>query len=139
MLNARGRPTFLCYQVSVDPALQRLGGEGWIADEWATSENNRKAKYYPPDPDRPAAARDGDRALATAGGGGRSHPADGVSDAQSASREDHFNWTLPITSSRVCLTARDFFQSDAGACAITHSDCPAPTTVTFRCRQTRCP
>ncbi len=33
-------------QGSLYPALHRLEGEGWIAAEWGTSENNRKAKFY---------------------------------------------------------------------------------------------
>jgi PadR family transcriptional regulator, regulatory protein PadR len=28
------------------PSLLKLEQEGWIASEWGTSENNRKAKYY---------------------------------------------------------------------------------------------
>src|SRR5215813_4310023 len=28
------------------PALQRLEDRGWIAAEWGTSENNRKARFY---------------------------------------------------------------------------------------------
>lgn len=28
------------------PALQRLEKRGWIAAEWGTSRNNRKARYY---------------------------------------------------------------------------------------------
>jgi transcriptional regulator len=28
------------------PALQRLEKRGWIAAEWGTSKNNRKARYY---------------------------------------------------------------------------------------------
>ncbi|MGO8792854.1 MAG: PadR family transcriptional regulator [Terriglobia bacterium] len=28
------------------PALQRLEGRGWIAAEWGTSANNRKARFY---------------------------------------------------------------------------------------------
>ena len=28
------------------PALQRLESRGWIAAEWGTSENNRKARFY---------------------------------------------------------------------------------------------
>ena len=28
------------------PALQRLERRGWIAAEWGTSKNNRKARYY---------------------------------------------------------------------------------------------
>lgn len=33
-------------QGSLYPALYRLQHEGWIASQWAQSENNRKAKYY---------------------------------------------------------------------------------------------
>jgi transcriptional regulator len=33
-------------QGSLYPALIRLEREGWIAAEWGTSENNRKAKFY---------------------------------------------------------------------------------------------
>ena len=33
-------------QGSLYPALQRLEHKGWIASEWKTSENNRRAKYY---------------------------------------------------------------------------------------------
>jgi transcriptional regulator len=28
------------------PALQRLEARGWIAAEWGTSENNRRARFY---------------------------------------------------------------------------------------------
>src|ERR1051325_1048368 len=31
---------------SLYPALQRLERRGWVATDWGTSENNRKAKYY---------------------------------------------------------------------------------------------
>jgi hypothetical protein len=31
---------------TVDTALLRLQQQGWIAAEWGTSENNRKAKFY---------------------------------------------------------------------------------------------
>ena len=31
---------------SLYPALHRLEDRGWIAAEWGTSENNRKAKFY---------------------------------------------------------------------------------------------
>ncbi|MFB3921886.1 MAG: PadR family transcriptional regulator [Terriglobia bacterium] len=31
---------------SLYPALQRLQQEGWIAAEWKTSPNNRRARYY---------------------------------------------------------------------------------------------
>jgi len=27
-------------------ALQRMEGRGWLAAEWGTSENNRRARYY---------------------------------------------------------------------------------------------
>jgi PadR family transcriptional regulator, regulatory protein PadR len=33
-------------QGSLYPALQRLEQRGWIASEWRTTENNRRAKYY---------------------------------------------------------------------------------------------
>ncbi|HKP75887.1 MAG TPA: PadR family transcriptional regulator [Longimicrobiaceae bacterium] len=33
-------------QGSLYPALQRLEQRGWIAGEWRTSENNRRARYY---------------------------------------------------------------------------------------------
>jgi transcriptional regulator len=31
---------------SLYPALHRLEDRGWIASEWGTSENNRRARYY---------------------------------------------------------------------------------------------
>src|SRR5881628_3002536 len=31
---------------SLYPALYRMEERGWIASEWGTTENNRKAKYY---------------------------------------------------------------------------------------------
>jgi transcriptional regulator len=31
---------------SLYPALHRIAQEGWIASEWRTTENNRRAKYY---------------------------------------------------------------------------------------------
>lgn len=31
---------------SLYPALHRMEQEGWIAAEWAASENNRRARYY---------------------------------------------------------------------------------------------
>ena len=31
---------------SLFPALQRLEESGWLAGEWGTSENNRRAKFY---------------------------------------------------------------------------------------------
>lgn len=33
-------------QGSLYPALQRLELKGWIASDWRTTENNRRAKYY---------------------------------------------------------------------------------------------
>lgn len=33
-------------QGSLYPALHRLEYKGWIKAEWASSENNRRAKYY---------------------------------------------------------------------------------------------
>src|SRR5687767_11432713 len=31
---------------SLYPALQRLEAKGWIAADWGTSDNNRKARFY---------------------------------------------------------------------------------------------
>jgi transcriptional regulator len=31
---------------SLYPALQRLQLKGWVASEWAVTENNRQARYY---------------------------------------------------------------------------------------------
>ena len=33
-------------QSALYPALHKLEQQGWIEAEWATSENNRRAKYY---------------------------------------------------------------------------------------------
>ena len=33
-------------QGSLYPALQRLELKGWIASEWRSSDNNRRARYY---------------------------------------------------------------------------------------------
>lgn len=33
-------------QGSVYPALLRLENRGWVASDWGTTENNRRAKYY---------------------------------------------------------------------------------------------
>lgn len=38
--------TLLVDHGSLYPALQRLEGRGWIAAEWGTSANNRKARFY---------------------------------------------------------------------------------------------
>ena len=37
---------FQVNQGSLYPALHRLEEQGWIASEWGTSENNRRAKFY---------------------------------------------------------------------------------------------
>ena len=44
-------------QGSLYPALHRLEDRGWIAADWGTSDNNRRAKYY-------RLTRDGRRHLA---------------------------------------------------------------------------
>jgi transcriptional regulator len=33
-------------QGSLYPALHRLEVQGWVASEWGTSENNRRARFY---------------------------------------------------------------------------------------------
>src|SRR4026207_2405238 len=33
-------------QSAPSPALHKLEQQGWIESEWATSENNRRAKFY---------------------------------------------------------------------------------------------
>lgn len=38
--------TLLVEEGTLYPALHRLEARGWIASEWALSENNRKAKFY---------------------------------------------------------------------------------------------
>jgi PadR family transcriptional regulator PadR len=38
--------TFVVKPGSLFPALRRLEQQGWIAGEWAPSENNRRARYY---------------------------------------------------------------------------------------------
>lgn len=40
------RGALLIQQGALYPALYRLEHQGFIASEWGTSENNRKAKYY---------------------------------------------------------------------------------------------
>jgi PadR family transcriptional regulator, regulatory protein PadR len=37
---------FLVEHGALYPALQRLESRGWIAAEWGTSANNRKARFY---------------------------------------------------------------------------------------------
>ena len=38
--------TLLVDHGSLYPALQRLEDKGWIAAEWGTSDNNRRARFY---------------------------------------------------------------------------------------------
>jgi PadR family transcriptional regulator, regulatory protein PadR len=38
--------TLLVDHGSLYPALQRLEARGWIAAEWGTSDNNRRARFY---------------------------------------------------------------------------------------------
>jgi len=45
-IQQRSRDVLRVTQGSLYPALHRLERQGWIAHEWATSENNRRAKYY---------------------------------------------------------------------------------------------
>ena len=40
------RDALLINQGSLYPALHRLEDAGYVASEWGTSENNRRAKYY---------------------------------------------------------------------------------------------
>lgn len=40
------RNAFDVGQGSLYPALVRLERRGWVAAEWGTSENNRRARYY---------------------------------------------------------------------------------------------
>jgi transcriptional regulator len=40
------RDVLVVNQGSLYPALYRLEEEGWIASEWGSSENNRRAKFY---------------------------------------------------------------------------------------------
>lgn len=37
---------FTVNQGSLYPALHRLEAQGWIAAEWGTTENNRRARFY---------------------------------------------------------------------------------------------
>jgi transcriptional regulator len=40
------RGVILLQQGTLYPALYRLEQRGWLATEWGTSDNNRRAKYY---------------------------------------------------------------------------------------------
>ena len=45
-IETQSEDTLLVDHGSLYPALQRLEDRGWIAAEWGTSENNRKARFY---------------------------------------------------------------------------------------------
>lgn len=45
-IQAESEDVLLVDHGSLYPALQRLEEKGWIAAEWGTSENNRRARYY---------------------------------------------------------------------------------------------
>ncbi|NOT08144.1 MAG: PadR family transcriptional regulator [Gemmatimonadales bacterium] len=42
----RSRSVLEVNQGSLYPALHRLEDRGWVAAEWGTSENNRRARFY---------------------------------------------------------------------------------------------
>jgi len=46
LIRQMSREVLQVEQGSLYPALYRLEERGWIASEWGTSENNRKAKFY---------------------------------------------------------------------------------------------
>ena len=45
-IQQKSREAFTVGQGSVYPALLRLQQRGLISDEWGTTENNRRARYY---------------------------------------------------------------------------------------------
>jgi PadR family transcriptional regulator, regulatory protein PadR len=45
-IQARSQEVLQVTQGSLYPALHRLEQKGWLASEWGTSENNRRAKFY---------------------------------------------------------------------------------------------
>jgi transcriptional regulator len=45
-IQSLSRSAFDVGQGSIYPALMRLERRGWIAAEWGTTENNRRARYY---------------------------------------------------------------------------------------------
>ena len=45
-IERRSRDVLQVEHGSLYPALHRLETRGWIASFWATSENNRRARYY---------------------------------------------------------------------------------------------
>jgi transcriptional regulator len=46
VIETQSRDTLLVDHGSLYPALQRLEAKRWIAAEWGTSDNNRKARFY---------------------------------------------------------------------------------------------
>jgi transcriptional regulator len=56
-IQATSEDVLLVEHGALYPALQRLEAKGWIAAEWGTSDNNRKARFY-------TLTRDGRRQLA---------------------------------------------------------------------------
>ena|SRR3974390_3162051 len=46
LIRQMSREVLQIEQGSLYPALYRLERRGWIAAEWGTSENNRKARFY---------------------------------------------------------------------------------------------
>ncbi len=45
-IEAMSREVLIVNQGSLYPALARLGAKGFIRDEWGTTENSRRARYY---------------------------------------------------------------------------------------------
>ena len=45
-LNLLSKNALQLQEGTLYPALYRMEAKGWIAPEWAQSENNRRAKYY---------------------------------------------------------------------------------------------
>jgi PadR family transcriptional regulator len=45
-LNVVSREALQLQEGTIYPALYRMEAKGWIASEWAASDNNRRAKYY---------------------------------------------------------------------------------------------
>lgn len=45
-LNVLSREALQLQEGTVYPALYRMEAKGWIASEWAPSDNKRRAKYY---------------------------------------------------------------------------------------------
>jgi transcriptional regulator len=45
-LNVLSQDALQLQEGTLYPALYRMEAKGWIASEWAPSDNNRRAKYY---------------------------------------------------------------------------------------------